>query len=669
MLYGLRFTVLDVLSYNKYYMQRRDLMRISKKEHLLMLRAAMSSSAEGIIIVDYFSCPLFINNAGHKFIRQKLSLTLPLEQQVELLGLSYPDGQKILFAETPPGRALQGEAVIDELFSFFLPDMEEIRLHGSANPIDDGNGKITGAIYIFRQAEERKRVQDDLQEKDPAQTESALIYQQNRLEAILENIPLGVIIAKASDGRISYANRRSEEEYGLNLGKDVSLLRYWEETNILKPRGGRYPFEELPINRALMYGEEVRDAEIVIEHPDGYDINLHTNSAPIFDEKGKIIEAVMTFNDITKFRQVEEERRQLLEQVERWAAELDIALSSIADGLVIYNIDGRVIRMNCAARRMFGYLDLPLEELHGRAIMSNACDASGRQLEIDELPAWRALRGETVCNMVMVISLPETGNIWVSVSAAPLCLADRGIIGSITTFVDITALHDLQQQQEDLLNAVSHDLRNPLSLIQGHAQLMKRTLQEDLKGVDTSNMLISATAIINSARRMNVMIQDLVDAARMSAGCMALDFAPVDIRQFIQDLLEQFSGAINISRIEISLPKSLPRIMADSSRLERIMSNLLSNALKYSSDKVFIEAETYPGKVQISIIDSGLGITEEEMPHIFDRFYRTRAATRTEGLGLGLYITRKLVEAHGGEIRAESHVDKGSTFRFTMPVY
>lgn len=99
------------------------------------------------------------------------------------------------------------------------------------------------------------------------------------------------------------------------------------------------------------------------------------------------------------------------------------------------------------------------------------------------------------------------------------------------------------------------------------------------------------------------------------------------------------------------------------------MSNLLNNALKYSGDKVVIEAETYPEKVQISVIDSGLGITEEEMPYIFDRFYRTRAATRTEGLGLGLYITRKLIEAHGGEIWAESHVDKGSTFRFTMPVY
>ncbi|MDD2485663.1 MAG: ATP-binding protein [bacterium] len=644
-------------------------MQNNKIEHLLMLKTAMSSSAEGIIIVDCFSCPVFINSTGHKLIRHKLSLTLPLKQQVELLGLSHPDGYKMLFAETPLGRALQGKVVMDELFSFFLPDMKEICLHGSANPIDDGNGKIAGAIYIFRQAGERKTVKDGPREKDQVQARRTLIHQQNRLEAILENIPSGVIIAEASEGLITYVNRRSEEKYGLKPKKDASLSKCWEEINILKPGGDRYLFEELPINRALMCGEDVRNAEIVIEHPDGYYINLYTNAAPIFDEKGKIIEAVMAFNDITEFRQVEEERRQLLEQVERWAAELDIALSSIADGLIIYNIDGRIIRMNCAARRMFGYPDLPLEELHGRTIMSNAYDASGRQLEIDELPAWRALRGETVCNMVMVFGLPETSNIWVSVSAAPLCLADRGIIGSITTFTDITALHDLQQQQEDLLNAVSHDLRNPLSLIQGHAQLMKRTLQEELKSVDTSNMLISASAVINSARRMNVMIQDLVDAARMSAGCMALDFGPVDIQQFIRDLLEQFSGAIDISRIELSLPKSLPQIMADSSRLERIMSNLLNNALKYSGDKVVIEAETYPEKVQISVIDSGLGITEEEMPYIFDRFYRTRAATRTEGLGLGLYITRKLIEAHGGEIWAESHVDKGSTFRFTMPVY
>ncbi|MDD3926275.1 MAG: ATP-binding protein [bacterium] len=503
-------------------------MQGSKTEYLLMLEAAAASSAEGIIIVDYFSYLIFINDAARKLIRRTLSPDLPLDQQAKSLGLRYPDGRRMAFAETPLGRALQGNIVTDETFRLLMPDDKEICLQGSADPVVNRSGRIIGAVYIFRGAEE-------------------------------------------------------------------------------------------------------------------------------------------TAED--RLRQAEEERLKLLEQVERWAAELDIALSSIADGLAIYNAAGLAVRMNAAAKRMLGCSDdYAGEEVNTRAARLDARDASGRLFNVDDLPVRRALRGETVCNAIMALDSPETGKIWVSASAAPLCSAGRGVVGAIVTFTDITALQNLQQQREDLLHTVSHDLRNPLSLIQGHAQLIKRALQEDEKCINTATMSVSVSAIINSARRMNVMIQDLVDATRMSAGCMDLKHEPVDMSRFIEDLLEQFLGVIDTSRIELSLQEDLPNVMADPARLERIMSNLLSNALKYSDDKVIIETEAYPERLQISIVDRGMGITEEEMPYIFDRFYRTREAARTEGLGLGLYVTKKLIEAHGGDLWAESRAGEGSAFRFTLPV-
>jgi two-component system phosphate regulon sensor histidine kinase PhoR len=110
--------------------------------------------------------------------------------------------------------------------------------------------------------------------------------------------------------------------------------------------------------------------------------------------------------------------------------------------------------------------------------------------------------------------------------------------------------------------------------------------------------------------------------------------------------------------------------MADPSRLERILTNLISNALKYSPPEaeVVVRAERVDSCLQVSVVDRGIGIAPEDLPHLFERFYRTRGSRKAEGLGLGLYITRMLVEAHGGRIWAESELGKGSTFSFTLPL-
>ena len=228
-------------------------------------------------------------------------------------------------------------------------------------------------------------------------------------------------------------------------------------------------------------------------------------------------------------------------------------------------------------------------------------------------------------------------------------------------------LHELQQRQEDFLRIISHDLRNPLAIIQGHIQVLAEDLQD--AGIH-GDARASVEAMERSSQRMNTMIQDLVDMTRLESGQLPLETHPVDIKAYLRNLLSRTELLHDYTRIQVEIPADVPAAAADYNRLERIIINLLSNALKYSTPgtPVTVGVRQEDGMVRISVRDSGPGIPPEELPRLFQRYYRPEGMRSTEGIGLGLYIARLLVEAHGGRIEVESEVGKGSTFSFTLPV-
>jgi PAS domain S-box-containing protein len=395
--------------------------------------------------------------------------------------------------------------------------------------------------------------------------------------------------------------------------------------------------------------------------------------------------------EITERKHAEEEQERLAEQLraansmllvanlqaqdrardaERRAAELDAAIAAIADGIAITDPESRIIRMNAAAERVLGLTGeearRPLAE---RLRLERVETVDGRPFPLEEMPIWRALRyGETNSGVIMIIHNARTGEgTWVSNSSAPIRAADGSILGAITVYADITAVHNLQEQREDLLRAVSHDLRSPLQVIQGQAQYLLRILERSgHDGVEQN----SARSIIAGAKRMNAMIQDLVDSAQMEAGQLPLEDQPLDLRAFLIDLLRRNSGVLAVQRVKVEIPENLPHVDADPNRLERIFVNLLSNALKYSAPgtSVLVGATPTDREVTVSVADRGIGINSEDIPRLFQRYARTKRAGRIEGIGLGLYITRLLVEAHGGRIWVDSTPDEGSTFYFSLPL-
>ncbi|TAK37015.1 MAG: PAS domain-containing sensor histidine kinase [Chloroflexota bacterium] len=361
------------------------------------------------------------------------------------------------------------------------------------------------------------------------------------------------------------------------------------------------------------------------------------------------------FMDITDRKRAEEEHVQLIqEQAERVQAEaahqrISNILESMSDAFIAVDIEGRFTYINKQAEQ---FLQGRSEELLGKLAHEEFPDLVGSKFHIEcekALSEQRAVEFEAFYAPL---------DVWLEMRASP---SENGL--SIY-FHDITKRKRAEQFREEYIHNISHDLRSPLTIIRGHAQMIQRAAESaDL-------VRRSADSIATSAQRMHKMIQDLTDSTRLEAGQLRLNKQPVNLCSFASDLLERATMAMDAGRVKLQLPSGLPSVLADPDHLERILTNLITNAQKYSppETEVLVRAQTTDEKVTLSVTDRGIGIAATDLPHIFERFYRCSPIRRTEGLGLGLYITKMLVEAHGERIWVESEPGSGSVFSFTLPV-
>lgn len=227
--------------------------------------------------------------------------------------------------------------------------------------------------------------------------------------------------------------------------------------------------------------------------------------------------------------------------------------------------------------------------------------------------------------------------------------------------VTIRRLERMREQREDFLRAVSHDLRNPLQVVLLQAERIVRAAG------DAPPVRKPVSAIRFAGRRMERMLRDLADAARLEVGELRLAREAVDFRSFVDQLLEVEQGVLDSSRVTNLVDAALPPLHVDPDRLDRILVNLLGNALKYSEGEVRVAAERERSSVRITVADRGAGIPPGDLPRLFERYYRG-LRHEGEGLGLGLFIVKGLVEAHGGTIQVESVPGEGSTFTLWLPL-
>ncbi|MEW6056401.1 MAG: ATP-binding protein [Bdellovibrionota bacterium] len=223
--------------------------------------------------------------------------------------------------------------------------------------------------------------------------------------------------------------------------------------------------------------------------------------------------------------------------------------------------------------------------------------------------------------------------------------------------------------REDLLAVVSHDLKNPLSAILMNAALIKKHLTDS--GLTSSSIPKFINSIQRAGERMNDLIEDLLNLAKLEAGHMTVQKERVNAKKIIDDvsdLFEPFAHEKSI-RIEKKVDKNNPEILCDSKQIHRVISNLVSNAIKFTPDggRITISAEVSDSKMHFSVTDTGQGIQQQNLPFVFDRFWQAKSNSQ-RGTGLGLAIVKSLIKAHDGNIWVESEAGQGTSFHFTLPL-
>jgi two-component system, OmpR family, sensor histidine kinase VicK len=226
----------------------------------------------------------------------------------------------------------------------------------------------------------------------------------------------------------------------------------------------------------------------------------------------------------------------------------------------------------------------------------------------------------------------------------------------------------LSRLKDEFLSIASHELRTPVTSIKGYTQLAKTLIKE--RDLETSEEYLDIA--LDQIDRMSRLILELLDVSRIETGRLEIRHEPIDWPAFVRDLVHRHHTAVSDRRFHLNVPNTHTKIPGDRDRLEQVLGNLLENAVKYSPEgsEIFVDVAERGDQIVTSVCDNGIGIPQDELGQVFERFHRGRQVSSTNygGLGLGLYITRQIVERHGGTIWVESKEKSGTTFYFTLPI-
>ena len=336
------------------------------------------------------------------------------------------------------------------------------------------------------------------------------------------------------------------------------------------------------------------------------------------------------------------------------------------EGILTVDTALRIIDFNPAMERLTGWVE---SEVLGRFYYEvlRPRDRQGNELGLEGSPILQAFAGQNVVNREMVIAARDGQRFDVSVTASCVRSTRGEPTSGILTIRDITREREQEEQRSTFISVISHELQTPIAIIKGYASTLTRTDAV----FDEEALRSRLNAIEEEADRLNKLVGNLLYASRIQAGGLQMDIAPLDLSRLIETVVHRLQVKSPEVKVELNLPANLPTVMADRDRIEEVLQNLLDNAIKYSPDRreLTLTCRSTGDEVIVSVSDVGMGISLREQEQIFERFHRAGGsmASSTQGAGLGLYISRTIIEAHGGHIWVQSTLHEGSTFSFSLP--
>ncbi|MDI1480159.1 PAS domain S-box protein [Polyangium sp. y55x31] len=621
--------------------QRRAEMALQKSEALF--RQVLETLPVGVWVADEHGKLVLVNPAGLR-IWGGVRFIGP-EQFGEYKAWWVDTGKEIAAEEWAIARAVRnGETSLNELIEIQAFDGTRRILVNSAAPVRDPEGRILGAFAINDDVTEQRRA------------EMALQKSERLLRQVLETLPVGVWVID-EHGTILLGNPAGQRVWAgaryVGIEQYDIFKGWWVDT------GKPITPEEWGAARAVRKGETSLNELIEIETLDGTRKIILHSAAPVRDDEGRILGAVVVNEDVTERRRLEAERERLVQALsmeQRW---LRTVIDHSPIGIVLCKVGAEpAYLMNQKAEELMG-ASMPTDVRH--LLQQRLHQPDGSPLAEGDLSLDRALRGEVVTGRELLIRAPHELDVPVLTNASPIRSEGGQLLGAVVTYEDITPLKELERLRQEWTSVVAHDLRQPVTTILMLAGGLARS------GADAAART-RGERIVGSAARLSRMIGDLLDLSRMEAHRLELLRAPTDVPALLARVIEA-SGSRE--RVMLSIHGELPTLFVDPQRIEQVAENLLSNAIKYGEPGTPIEilSERRGDEVVVKVRNQGPGITAEDMRTLFERFQRGGAkGSAIKGLGLGLYIVRGLVEAHGGRIEARSVPGETTTFSFSLPI-
>jgi len=338
----------------------------------------------------------------------------------------------------------------------------------------------------------------------------------------------------------------------------------------------------------------------------------------------------------------------------------EAAIDSLYDPVIVTDGDGQVTKLNPAAEEIFG----SEKENAGRHIGEVARDVRIAGAVAEAIQSQRPVAGE---GMASVLPLAVDGSERAfRLRTTPMHDNGSRLLGAVTLLEDITHLREIDRLKSEFIATASHELRTPLTSVQMGVHLLLEGAVGELNNKQTEVL----SACREDCERLDKLMRDLLDFSRIEAGESQPELKTVRTRNFVINATRDLRPQVESKGLifNVLVPVGLPDVRIDQSQIERVLANLVVNAIRYTKEgEITIRADTRGNFIAVSVSDTGTGIPPEYLPRIFDKFVQVPGAA-TGGAGLGLAISRLIIEAHGGQISVQSQLDHGSTFTFTLPV-
>jgi PAS domain S-box-containing protein len=542
----------------------------------------------------------------------------------------------------------------------------------------------------------------------------SIARQVRRTEAMIAGMADGVMLVDG-EGRTVFINPAGQALLGKNeIG--VPITRHTEVYRLRDVNGNVVDAKELPAARALSTGRPVKDVTMFIARDDR-EIAISMTATPLHEDN-RISGVVVTFRDITERQRLEEEM-QLQAERNKTLADAGAFFSSNIDpvwvtqaiaervaevlgdwaAVILRSPDSSELRVAAIYHRDMASLGLawsyiyrqPLtvgEGIIGQVVATGYPSLTtniGRTGSTDpgtyhtatmKLASLLILplrtRREMLGALIIAADDPEYAMTDEKLPLAEV-LAERAALAIenaklYTEQVEARRkVEDLSRLKDEFLSIASHELRTPVTSIKGYTQLAKTLIREN--DLATSEEYLDIA--LDQIDRMSRLILELLDVSRIETGRLEIRREPIQWSTFVRDVVHRHHTAVSDRRFHLNVPDGARTVNGDRDRLEQVLGNLLENAVKYSPEgsEIFVGVDDRSGEVVTSVCDRGIGIPADEINQVFERFHRGRHVSSTNygGLGLGLYITKQIIERHGGSIWVESREGSGTTFYFSLP--